>query len=81
MIPSIEKRSTEKSISKVKEGSIKGINKKILEQIELMGEYYSRFLKEWEKYDSSQKGFFGLRDFYNYVKYVCKKLEKEGNYI
>ena len=27
MIPSIEKRSTEKSISKVKEGSLKEINK------------------------------------------------------
>lgn len=46
-----------------------------------MGEYYNRFMKEWENVDSTQKGFFGLRDFYNYVKHVCRKVKQEGNYI
>jgi len=45
-----------------------------------MGEYYCNFIKEWGLQNTTQKGFFGLRDFYNYVKYMAKKL-RPGNFI
>jgi len=39
-----------------------------------MGIYYWKFIKEWEKIYPEKIGFYGLRDFYNLIKYICKKI-------
>jgi len=43
-----------------------------------MGEYYFKFITKWEDNHRNKAGFFGLRDFYNYVKYVCKSALIKG---
>ena len=50
-----------------------------------MGTYYFNFISQWENNfsqehnrNSEKSGFFGLRDFYNYVKFVCKKVKDNG---
>ena len=45
-----------------------------------MGVYYNNFINKWENQVSSLNGFFGLRDFYNYVKYVCSKMAEGAIY-
>jgi hypothetical protein len=36
-------------------------------------------LEEWNADKSKREGFFGLRDFYCYVKYACEVIKREGS--
>lgn len=40
---------------------------------------YFRFIKEWKnKQNNDHKDFFGLRDFYSLIKYVCSRIINEN---
>lgn len=45
-----------------------------------MSDWYCEFVKQWdiEHKDNYKEGFFGLRDFYCYIKYVAEDLLKEN---
>jgi hypothetical protein len=45
-----------------------------------MSDWYFDFVKNWdlEYKDTYKEGFFGLRDFYCYIKFVAEELEKES---
>lgn len=43
-----------------------------------MGNYYFNFMDRWNTNEMNRKGFFGLRDFYSYVKHVCKMIKQGG---
>ena len=36
-----------------------------------LAKFYNQFLEEWNADKAKREGFFGLRDFYCYVKYAC----------
>jgi hypothetical protein len=38
------------------------------------GKYYYNFIEEWNEIKNNREGYFGLRDFYCYIKYICKEL-------
>lgn len=68
-------RETAKSIFEKLSNYRKTRNSKlILEEISDLGTYYYNFIKLWNAHQSHNSGFFGLRDFYNYVKYVSKRV-------
>lgn len=39
-----------------------------------MAHYYHKFIEVWDSDILNFTGFFGLRDFYSYIKYVCEKI-------
>jgi hypothetical protein len=45
-----------------------------LEQFQLLGRYYYKFIEEWNRNKNNREGYFGLRDFYCYIKYICKEI-------
>ena len=42
-----------------------------------MASYYDEFIKKWDREGQNSVGFFGLRDFYSYIKYVCQNINGE----
>ncbi len=46
----------------------------IPEEINNLGAYYYHFIEQWNQNNPQNSGFFGMRDFYHYVKYVSTKI-------
>jgi hypothetical protein len=46
-----------------------------------MGSYYYKFVKIWNGNPNNRSGFFGLRDFYSYIKYVCRQIKEDRHLI
>jgi hypothetical protein len=47
--------------------------------VDLVSRAYCSFMKVWEDTNEAKlKDFFGLRDFYFFVKNVCKAFRDEG---
>jgi DNA topoisomerase IB len=49
------------------------------ERFKLLGSHYFKFINKWNANLNNRDGFFGLRDFYSYVKYVCSQIKANGN--
>jgi uncharacterized cupin superfamily protein len=43
--------------------------------------YYSHFLQEWNRSKENITNFFGLRDFYSFIKYICEDICKKNHVL
>ena len=41
-----------------------------------MAQNYYKFIENWDGEEQNFIGFFGLRDFYSFIKYVCQKISE-----